>query len=150
MGYRELLFAQAYAAAGRYAEAADVLLRGAVNPDSKVIPERLQSLEDAARLLRSAPAKAAEPLPDLEVANFVYAYVGAPEHMMDYPERQRKFGAPATTVVIYSLWSPLSAPVRKTERFKSYVRDTGLLGYWRARGWADLCHPTTGDDFECN
>ena len=41
------------------------------------------------------------------------------------------------------------APVRKTERFKAFVRAAGLVEYWRARGWPDLCRPTTGDDFEC-
>jgi hypothetical protein len=28
--------------------------------------------------------------------------------------------------------------------------NAGYVDYWRARGWPDLCHPTTGDDFVCN
>jgi hypothetical protein len=40
--------------------------------------------------------------------------------------------------------------VRKTERFKALMRKMGLVDYWKVRGWPDLCHPTTGDDFECN
>jgi len=43
-----------------------------------------------------------------------------------------------------------NAPVRKTERFKAYVRKMGFVDYWRAKGWPDLCHPTTMDDFACN
>jgi hypothetical protein len=39
--------------------------------------------------------------------------------------------------------------VRKTERFKNHVRGLGLVEYWRANGWPEFCHPTTGDDFEC-
>jgi hypothetical protein len=39
--------------------------------------------------------------------------------------------------------------VRKTERFKALMRKAGLVDYWKARGWPDLCHPTTGDDFAC-
>jgi hypothetical protein len=44
-----------------------------------------------------------------------------------------------------SLWVPAYAPARKTERFKAYVRKVGFVDYWRARGWSEFCHPTTGD-----
>jgi hypothetical protein len=46
-------------------------------------------------------------------------------------------------------WAPTYAAVRKTERFKQYIRDAGILTYWRAKGWPERCHPTTGDDFAC-
>jgi hypothetical protein len=29
------------------------------------------------------------------------------------------------------------------------IRDHGLVDYWRAYGWPDLCRPLDGDDFEC-
>jgi hypothetical protein len=48
-----------------------------------------------------------------------------------------------------TLWSPQHAPIRKTERFKAFVRAAGFVDYWRAHGWPDLCRPTTGDDFVC-
>ena len=41
------------------------------------------------------------------------------------------------------------APVRKTERFKAYARKAGMVDYWRARGWPDMCHPATRGDFAC-
>jgi hypothetical protein len=47
------------------------------------------------------------------------------------------------------LWDPSVAALRKTERFKTYVRKVGFYEYWRAKGWPDLCHPTSGADFEC-
>jgi hypothetical protein len=25
----------------------------------------------------------------------------------------------------------------------------GLVDYWRAKGWSEFCHPTSGDDFAC-
>ena len=40
--------------------------------------------------------------------------------------------------------------LRKTERFKAFMRKAGLVDYWRARGWPDLCHPVGADDFACN
>jgi hypothetical protein len=41
------------------------------------------------------------------------------------------------------------ALLRKTERFKALVRQFGLVDFWRARGWPDLCRPTGADDFVC-
>jgi hypothetical protein len=41
------------------------------------------------------------------------------------------------------------ATARKSERFKIFARKAWLVDYWKVRAWADLCHPTTGDDFEC-
>jgi TolB-like protein len=49
-----------------------------------------------------------------------------------------------------AIWSPSSRDMRKLPAFKNYVRDTGLVDYWREYGWGDFCKPTTGDDFECH
>jgi hypothetical protein len=47
------------------------------------------------------------------------------------------------------LWRPALREVRTLPGFKDLVRREGLVDYWRAEGWPDLCRPTTGDDFEC-
>jgi TolB-like protein len=47
------------------------------------------------------------------------------------------------------LWSPVFRDMRKLAAFKQYARDRGLVDYWRAYRWADLCAPTAGEDFEC-
>jgi hypothetical protein len=44
----------------------------------------------------------------------------------------------------------LCARALKTKRLKKYARAAGLVDTWRDKGWPDLFHPTTGDDFECN
>src|SRR5262249_19154360 len=81
--FRNVYLAHAYAAAGRYAEAADALL--AIRGES--VGRR--SVEAAAQLLRQAPAKApADTLPLLDgELNFVYVYIGVPTRVLDYPER---------------------------------------------------------------
>jgi hypothetical protein len=48
------------------------------------------------------------------------------------------------------VWHEFNAPVRKTERFNKLMRDAGVVDYWRARGWPDLCRPVGVDDFECS
>lgn len=140
---RNVGLAKAYAAKGRFAEAAETLLR-----ITRQITNR-RSVEDAALLLRSAPSQtdAPEKLPHLDAdLGFVYAYVGAPERMLEYPEMALKAGY---VLPFQLIWDPLFAPLRKTERFKTLMRNAGLVDYWRTRGWPDLCHPVGAGDFAC-
>jgi len=98
--------------------------------------------EAAVRLLRKAPGKIPEQeLPTLtEPLNVIYLYVRAAERMVvtDHP-------------IIFQSWPmPSYAPVRKTAAFKEAARKYGLVEYWRARGWPDVCRPVGADDFECD
>jgi hypothetical protein len=137
------LLSVVYASAGRYAEAADALL--AMRGSNLV---RRQTVEDAARLLRTAPAKVSAPetLPALGGLSFVYAHIGMPERSLELPERLLALGNLTTAMP----WFPEMTPVRKSERFKTLMRNAGLVDYWRARGWPDLCRPLGAEDFECD
>jgi TolB-like protein len=138
--------ARAYAAAGRFREAADAVL---ATPTTRFLERR--SIEAAAQLLRTAPqqVRSSETLPALPLELiFVYLYVGAPERVL--PEAATLATAGFGGVMMDVLWQPESAPLRKTERFKTLMRTVGLVDYWRARGWPDLCRPVGADDFECD
>ncbi len=142
------ILARAYAATGRFAEAADVIL--AISKDR--YGDSGQSIDDAVRLLRRAPAKvgASETLPLLPAElSFVYAHIGAPNRVLEEPERALEAGM-ANPIMLKFLWDPLNAPVLKTERFKGFVRKNGMVDYWRARGWPDRCRPIGADDFVCD
>ena len=106
--------------------------------------------QEAARLLRTAPGKTAAPekLPALGPMAYVYLYVGAPERALESYEVDVQAGN--GTAFAYPMWHPGYAALRKTERFKKFVRDKGLVDYWKARGWPEFCHPTTGADFACS
>ncbi|HUE66067.1 MAG TPA: TIR domain-containing protein [Rhizomicrobium sp.] len=138
--------AKAYATAGRYAQAADALQALTPKP-----PDSRQSLEEAARLLRIAPAKIGVPdavslLPaDL---SFVYLFIGAEDLSLEVVEREIAVGYYGG--LFRNPWGPPSAALRKTEHFKAFVRKAGLVDYWKARGWPDLCHPVGVNDFACN
>jgi adenylate cyclase len=139
--------ARIYASMGRYSEAADAMLAlSAMN----VPPEMAAIAKEAARLLRTAPAQSASPqnLPRLGTAGFVYLYIGAPSRALEEYERWGEAGIFAPDFIAL-LWHPSYAPVRKTERFKAYVRKAGLVDYWRARGWPEFCRPVGADDFSC-
>jgi TolB-like protein len=144
--FRAITLGAAYAAEGRYDAVADALL---AMPQPNLVSR--ESVEDAARLIRTAPAKVSDPnaLPDLEGSlNFVYGYIGAEDRMMPFLERVREVtGGRGTTTF---MWFPAYAALRKKDSFKAYLRRVGLVDFWRAKGWPERCHPATGDDFECN
>ena len=109
-----------------------------------------QLLDDAARLLRSAPSEvpSAKTIRPLGFLSFVFLYVGARDRALEGFEVYAN-GGYLTPFFYTIIWHPEYAALRKTERFKTLVRKMGLVEYWRARGWPDVCHPTTGDDFSC-
>jgi TolB-like protein len=136
------LLAQIYAAQGRYADAADVLV--AIRD-----PAYTKWTQTAAALLRKAPAAApSNERPELGVLDWVYMYVGAPERFMNMYENGLRTGY-LGGVTNALQWAPAYRSIRQTPRFKQYMRDAGIVAYWRAKGWPPQCHPTTGDDFEC-
>jgi TolB-like protein/DNA-binding SARP family transcriptional activator/Tfp pilus assembly protein PilF len=149
-GLREM--AMIHAAAGRYKEAADAMQQLST---MNVSPELAAISKEAARLLRTAPAKYPSPqdLPRLGQgfvgrAGFVYLYIGAEGRALEEYEEQREAGFFSPSLIAL-LWHPSYAPVRKTERFKTYVRKAGLVEYWRAKGWPEFCRPVGADDFAC-
>lgn len=140
---RAAQLAKMYAGLGRYREAADLL-------DGKSPLDPTATQKEAARLLRLAPnAPDAQTSPTLIDLDWVYLHVGAPERALEDYERQAAVGH-FNAGRVSRIWHPSYALARKTERFKNIVRHLGLPEFWRARGWPDLCHPTTGDDFECS
>jgi adenylate cyclase len=57
-------------------------------------------------------------------------------------------GSDSTT--IWTIWRPIHKGMRQLPGFKDFVREIGLVDYWRTTGkWGDFCHPVGEDDFEC-
>ncbi|HEY4265518.1 MAG TPA: tetratricopeptide repeat protein [Micropepsaceae bacterium] len=139
--FAAISLAQIHAAAGRYGEAADALLEAAPGF------YRPGAVEIAAGLLRTAPVHAVsvESLPKLGPLSFVYLYAGAPERALE-PAEDGDPDAPTAML----LWHPSAAAARKTVRFKTLVHGTGMVEFWRARGWPDLCRAQGPDDFVCD
>jgi TolB-like protein len=142
---RTLELALVQASAGRYGEAAAAIRE---MPAASYPPGMTEA---AARILESAPAKAAAPaeLPRLGNLSFAYMHVGAPERVLEFYEDEIRgdYFQPISTTWF---WHPTYAAVRKTERFKKVARDLGLVDYWRARGWPAQCHPVGANDFACD
>jgi tetratricopeptide (TPR) repeat protein len=138
----------ALAEKGRFMEATDALLRGGPSPLTSG-PFTQPLIDAAAQVMRAAANKSHPPaqLPAFySELFFVYAYASKPERMLEWPETAMKQGdyRPMSFV-----WWPTPSSVRKTERFKTLVRNAGLVDYWKARGWPDLCKPAGANDFAC-
>jgi TolB-like protein/DNA-binding SARP family transcriptional activator len=147
-GSRARVLASIYASEGRYGEAASVL-----SETPSAFPPG--TVETAIRLLRTVPASAPSPqtLPRLGgTLGFVYLRVGAPDRVLEsYEEAVRREGLVMIGAAgVANLWHRSYAPVRKTERFKAFARSAGLVEYWRAKGWPDLCRPMGTGDFVCD
>jgi TolB-like protein len=141
---RNVTLARAYAEEGRFADAADTLLS---TPEPTQVPRA--ALVDSANLLQALAAKSKPAnLPELNgEMTFIYGYFRAWDRMMEVAERRLALDQ---ATPYFQFWSPFYAPLRKTERFKKYLRENGLVEYWRERGWPDSCRPITGtDDFSC-
>jgi TolB-like protein len=142
---RTLELAIVLAAAGRYQEAAAAIREmPATNYPSGMT-------EAAARILESAPAKAAAPesLPRVGNMSFAYRHVGAPERVLEFYEDEVR-GNYFQPISATWFWHPTYESVRRTARFKTVVRDLGFVDYWRARGWPVQCRPAGADDFVCD
>lgn len=141
---RAPMLAMIYASIGRVEDSADALMEIASNPNSDAAK--------AMKLLRTAAAKNAPPveLPPLPLDfAFVNLQMGAPERVLDTFARSVDAGFLGGAQAPF-LWHASFGPVRKTERFKALMRKAGFVEYWRAKGWPEFCHPTSGDDFACD
>jgi len=134
------MLSRIYASQGRFSEAANEV--ASRNPTSLL-----------ARVLRTAPTKvdAPETLPHMDVTSFAYLYVGAADRFLESRERQLEVGY-SIPIGYAELWDPAPAyaEVRKTERFKAFVRQARLVEYWHVKGWPEFCRPVGSNDFTCD
>jgi TolB-like protein/DNA-binding SARP family transcriptional activator/tetratricopeptide (TPR) repeat protein len=144
---RAMYLALIYASMRRFDEAGDTLMELAAGDGNS-------NMAQAARLLRmnSAQLPSVEPLPRLlPPLSMLYFYLGDRERALLPYERMVDIGLVGGGIRgTAPVWHADFAPLRKTERFKALMRKAGHVEYWRAKGWPEQCHPTTGDDFECD
>jgi len=69
--------------------------------------------------------------PELAMTSFEETYTSSPEQ-------------------VYAIWRPVYRDMRKLPRFKEFVRQIGLVDYWKQYGWPDMCRPFGENDFECD
>jgi hypothetical protein len=117
----------------------------ALRNESQASPELV---DYAAGLMRAnTRLESSADLPALGDLTFVYGHLGVQDRVLDFYERSLRLGY---ATQLSNTWAPLWAEARRTQRFKQVLRDYGLVDYWRARGWPDLCVPQGETDFVCD
>ena len=52
---------------------------------------------------------------------------------------------------IWTIWQPIHKGMRQLPEFKDFVRELGLVDYWRtSNNWGGFCRPVGEDDFVCD
>ena len=142
-GARAAALMRVYLATTRYNDAAASILDA---PPGLFPPA---NMDTAVRLLRAAPATAPkQDYPYMGSLSVVFLYVGIPERALEVAERNAEAGFNVLSNFV-NVWQPDFGPARKTERFKTLVRNLHLPEYWRVKGWPSICHPIGVDDFNC-
>jgi TolB-like protein len=77
---------------------------------------------------------------------FWSAHFGDAEFAMEVMEKVFDYSAER----ICYFWFPAMRDVRRTPRFRAFVRKIGLVDYWKEFGWPDICHPLENGDFICD
>jgi adenylate cyclase len=83
---------------------------------------------------------------DVTNITFGTAYLGDPEFALNTIEKRVSI----TAGYLMNCWYPVMKEVRQLPRFKEFMREIGLVDYWKEFGWPDLCRPIGDDDFVCD
>lgn len=70
--------------------------------------------------------------------------------LLDYNYLVLPIGADVEIPDTTLMWDPSAHNYRQSDSFKSYMRETGALDYWREFGYPPQCRPLGDDDFECD
>ncbi len=84
---------------------------------------------------------------DLSLISMWAAYFG--DHEFALEAMEKAVGSNGSDVG--RLWCPVMKEVRQLPRFKEFVKEIGLVDYWKEYGWPDnhLCYSVSDDDFLC-
>ena len=114
--------------------------------------ERLDDPKAALAELRrifNDPHFSAETFRSAVVAQWA-AHFGDPVLSLQALRSMPRVGGGPSTSVMFSLWRPVEKDMRRLPAFKDFVRELGLVDYWRATGkWGEFCHPVGDADFAC-
>jgi TolB-like protein len=123
----------------------DILTRDEIDyscPVTDVVKDLLESPEKALSALHRLYSTGNKEFSFLWSIALWAAYFGDADFAMDAFEKN--------LTLTNSVWVPAVSEVRQLPRFRNYVREIGLVDYWKQFGWPDLCHPTDDGDFVCD
>lgn len=73
------------------------------------------------------------------------AYFGHQDMALDF----LRVGLRENWLRTYLLWMPVFDDMRRTDAFKQFLLESGIVDFWQAAGWPRMCSPQGNDDFSC-
>ena len=135
---------------GEYAAAIEVLehTEKMLGHNIKVVRPLVAAVQDPARIpeLLVAAGQFNAVLPNLNLGGY-YLDIPKPEFVLELLESEGKAGRFSNYT--YRLWEPQFTYLRNSPVFQRYAQEAGMVDYWKANDWPDICRETT-DDFECD
>ena len=81
----------------------------------------------------------------------VYVLIGAYDPFLDALNvRLTDKDAPLDPASLFYVWHLVLHGEGTNPRFKDFLRNIGLVDYWKKHGWPDHCRAKGEDDFECS
>jgi TolB-like protein len=102
-------------------------------------PEKIPALMEAAGQLN-------EIMPNVNLGAY-YLDIPKQEFVLELLEKEGRVGR--FSGYTYRLWEPQFTWVRKSGVFRKYAQQEGMVDYWTANRWPDMCRGTPGG-FECD
>ncbi len=116
------------------------------DPIFDVAKQNMDSPKEGLSKLRGLYALEDMSFGGLNFISFWAAYFGDSEFAVEALEKGVRIHASGMAIS----WWPVMKDVRQLPRFKEFVREIGLVDYWKEYGWPDLCRPVGDDDFVCD
>jgi TolB-like protein len=141
---------QYYLQRGDYEKAIEILehTEAMLGNNVKVVRPLVEAVQDPAKIpeLMAADRQLTELLPNVNLGAY-YLDIPKREFVMELLEREGRAGN--FSAYTYRLWEPQFDWIRNSGLFRKYAKEAGMVEYWSANQWPDMCRGTPGG-FECD
>jgi TolB-like protein len=114
----------------------------------KIVRPLVEAVQDPEKIpqLLEVDGQLTEIMPNVNLGSY-YVDIPKTEFVLELLEKEGRAGN--FDGYTYRLWEPQFKWIRNSGVFKKYAQEEGMVGYWMANRWPDMCRGTPGG-FECD